>query len=182
MNGIDYYDIEFKSENDCVLKLNYMTNFLDNYFKLVVMDDDDEKYIPNFDFEYDICDCSKVNLRDKNIWDKFLESPKPNIFINTSNLFEQFKNYELLNWKFEDGRQGFAQMFYLFYRDKMWDKKKAKYIFLVSEENAYAMFSSVNYGFSILLNPIYVLKNSNIKGDEKRLIKTFKKHDFPKIK
>lgn len=43
------------------------------------------------------------------------------------------------------------------------------------------MFSSVNYGFSILLNPIYVLKNSNIKGDEKKLIKTFKKHDFSEM-
>ena len=177
--NIDFYDIEFESEDYCVSKLNIMTKFLDCFFQLLVIDDDDEIYIPNFAFEYDICDCSKVNLLDKNIWDRFLESTKPIIFVNTTNLFDQFKNYKFFNKIFKDGRQGFAQMFYLFYRDEMWSKKKAKYIFLISEENAYAMVSGANYGFQILLNPIYMKKNSNIKGDEKEFIKTFKKCDFP---
>ena len=176
---IDYYDIKFESENNCIAKLKNMVKFSKWVFQLLVMDDDDETYIPNFDFEYDICDCSNTNLLDKKVWDKFLEKEKTTIFINTSSLFEQFKNYNHLGYTFKDGRQGFSQMFYLIYRDPMWNNSCAKYIFLVSEENAYAMYSSVNPGFNILLGPIYMRKQSNAKSDEKAFVKTFKKRDFP---
>ena len=180
-NNIDYYDIEFESEDYIKAKLKTMVTFSNWIFQLVVMDDDDELYIPSLDFEYDICDCSNTNMLDKKNWDKFLENEKPIIFTNTSSLFEQFKNYKYLGYLFKDGRQGFSQMFYSIYRDHMWNKSHAKYIFLVSEENAYAMYSSVNPGFNILLSPIYMRKDSNIKSDEKVFVKTFKKHDFSDI-
>ena len=174
----DYYDIRFDSEKYCMAKLKTMVKLSDCVFQLLVMDDDDEAYIPDLDFEYDVCDCSSINLLDKKIWDEFLKNERPTIFINTSFLFEQFKNYNFLGHVFKDGRQGFSQMFYSIYRDSMWNNSHAKYIFLVSEENAYAMYSSVNPGFNILLVPIYMRTDSNAQSDEKGFVKTFKKHDF----
>lgn len=174
---IDYYSVEFKSEEYVKDKLNVMVKYSRWMFQLLVNDDDDEEYIPKLKFEYDICDCSKTNLFNKDIWDKFIKSEKAIIFTNTSILFDQFKNFKYFGVTFTDGRQGFSQMFYSFYRDYMWSESQAKYIFLVSEENARAMYLSVNNGFSILLNPLYMRKKTNMKDQEKTFIKKFKKVD-----
>lgn len=178
--NVNYYDVEFDSEDICVMKLNYLAKLETYIFQCVITDDDDETYIPKLDFEYDICDCASTDLTNGNIWKKFLESEKPIIFINTSEMFEQYKDCKFLDTTFKDGRQGWANMFYFFQRDRFWESK-AKYIFLISEENYYALHKSCNAGFTILLESIHMQKNKHNKSQEKPFVKTFKKQNFPDI-
>lgn len=173
--SIDEYEVEFESEEKCKLKLKYMIENQKNLFQLIVMDDDDNSYVPNFDFIFDVVDCSRKNLRDKNIWDKIVESNKTIVFKNTSNLFEQFNDYRQFNTSFESGSGAFAQMFYFIYRDYFWNKSETKLIFIVTEEDALSMYREVNPGMSILLYPIYLRKTVNAIDGEKTFKKTFKK-------
>lgn len=173
--NIDEYEVEFESEDVCKLKLKYMVENQKNLFQLIVMDDDDDTYIPNFDFSFCVIDCSKKNLKNKNIWDIIVESNKTIVFKNTLSLFEQFKDYKQFNTSFETGSGAFAQMFYFIYRDFFWNKSETKLIFVVREEDALSMYRQVNPGMSILLNPIYLRKNDNAIDLEKTFKKTFKK-------
>ena len=173
--NIDEYEVEFEFEEDCKLKLKYMVENQKNLFQLIVMDDDDNSYVPNFDFSYETIDCSKEKLRDKAIWDKIVESNKIIIFKNTSSLFEQFRDYRQFNYSFESGSGAFAQMFYFIYRDFFWNKTESKLIFIVTEEDALSMYEQVNQGMGILLNPMYLRKKDNAIDGEKKFKKTFKK-------
>jgi len=173
--SIDEYEVEFESEDDCKLKLKYMVENQKNLFQLIVMDDNDNSYVPDFDFIFDVVDCSKKEFRDKDVWDEIVESNKTIVFKNTLSLFEQFKDYKQFDTYFESGSGAFAQMFYFIYRDFFWNKSETKLIFIVREEDALSMYRQVNPGMSILLNPIYLRKTVNAIDGEKTFKKTFKK-------
>ena len=113
--SIDEYEIKFESEEDCKMKLKYMVENQKNLFQLIVMDDDDISYVPKFDFNFDIIDCSKMELKDKVVWDEIVGSDKTIVFKNTSDLFKQFKDYRQFNTSFESGSGAFSQMFYFIY-------------------------------------------------------------------
>ena len=60
--SIDDYEISCLSEDNCKLKLKYLVENMNFLFQLIVMDDDDEKYVPDFDFLYKCIDCSNMVL------------------------------------------------------------------------------------------------------------------------
>lgn len=173
--SIDEYEIKFESEEDCKMKLKYMVENQKNLFQLIVMDDDDISYVPKFDFNFDIIDCSKMELKDKVVWDEIVGSDKTIVFKNTSDLFKQFKDYRQFNTSFESGSGAFSQMFYFIYRDYFWNESDTKLIFIVTEEDALSMYREVNPGMNILLYPIYLRKKCNSKDGEKSFRKSFKK-------
>ena len=84
-----YRQVEFESEECATKKLNYLVKYRHSLFQTLIMDDDDECYIPNFDFMHEICDCKIIhNLIERMTWDKFFEVDKPIIFTNTTYLFK----------------------------------------------------------------------------------------------
>ena len=159
--------MEFNSEDYVTQLLNYVVKYKNYVFEWLVNDEDDETYIPKVDFDYTIIDCKEnSNLNSTQVWRELMEREDPLIFTNTTYLFNQFKNAKMFNQSIEDGAQAFAQCFYFFFRDKMWQEKKIKFIFLVTEENIDKMYQFVNSGFSIELIP-RCFKKDRIKEDEK---------------
>ena len=175
---IDTYSVNYDSEFDSKLKIKLMVENQKNMFQLLVNDDDDDTYIPDFDFSYDICDCKNVDVRKKEFWDKIIKNEQPVVFTHTKDMFEKFKDYELLDHKFDSGSGAFAQMFYFIYRDYFWNKTNSKLIFLVSEEDSYNMINTVDFGMGILLMPIYMRKDCNKRDGENSFSKVYSKKEM----
>ena len=134
--------------------------------KLLVIKDDD-KYIPNFNFDYTVCDCKNEDLTIPLEWKEYFDSDKPVIFINTSYMFKKFYNY-YERYKDINSVAVFAQFFYSNFRDMFWRDDKSKFIVIMSNPlDVIEMWSFVNAGFTCELIPIYMKKSK-----EKTLIKT----------
>lgn len=174
--------ITYEEEADIIFKINFLVQYKSRIFQLIVTEDNDISYIPNFEFPYTLMDCkTNPNLTRGSEWEKILESNLPVIFINTSYMFEQFtKENQELKKKVVNGAALFAQGFYYVYRDRFWEDNKAKLIFMVTEKDVEAMWSYVNAGFTIELLPYYMKKN--LKPDLPETIEqeTEEKHPFTK--
>lgn len=153
--------ITFEDEANVTFKINYLVRYGSRIFQLIVTEDNDTSYLPNFDFPYSLIDCqTNPNLTRGAEWEKILESDIPVIFINTSYMFEQFtKENQALKKKEVNGAALFAQGFYYVYRDRFWEDNKAKLIFMVTEKDVESMWNYVNAGFTIELLPYYMKKN-----------------------
>lgn len=81
-------NIVYKDEEKVISYINAMIKYANYLFKLIVIDEKNESYIPNFDFEYVICDCKEKDLSETFEWKEYFESDKPVIFINTSSMFK----------------------------------------------------------------------------------------------
>lgn len=150
----------FEDEENIIFKINYLVKYGSRVFKLIVVEDGDTSYVPNFEFPYTLIDCqTNSNLTRGAEWKKILESETPVIFVNTSYMFEQFteENNEL-NKKIVSGAALFAQGFYYVYRDRFWEENKSKLIFMVTEKDVEDMWKYVNAGFTIELVPYYMKK------------------------
>lgn len=170
-----YRKVEFDNEEYATQKLNLLVRNRSSIFQTIVTDDDDETYIPDVDFEYTEVNCMEnQNLTKGEEWNKFYESNKPIIFTHTTELFEQYKGADFLGCIMEDGVQAFTQLFYFFHRDRLWEHEKAKFIFLVTEENLVKMYRAVNWGMAINLEPICLRKRENAKNDTKKFMKRYK--------
>lgn len=151
--------ITYEEEKDTVSKINYLVQHGIRIFQLIVTEDNDASYIPNFDFPYTLIDCkTTLNLTGWTSWGKILESDIPVIFINTSYMFRQFsEEYQELK---VNGAALFAQWFYCAYRDRFWEEDRSKLIFMVTEKDVDEMWKYVNAGFTIELIPYYMRKSS----------------------
>lgn len=164
--------MNYENENDIIFKINYLVQHGVRIFQLIVTEDNDVSYIPNFDFPYTLIDCKTTpNLTRGVEWKKFLESDIHVIFINTSYMFEQFsEENQKLNKEEINGAALFAQWFYYTYRDRFWEDNKSKLIFMVTEKDVDEMWKYVNAGFTIELIPYYMKKGS------KQMLKKAKEH------
>lgn len=153
--------VTYEAEEDITFKINYLVQNKSRIFQLIVTEDNDTSYIPNFDFSYTLIDCkTNSNLTKGSEWKTILESNLPVLFINTSAMFEQFtQENRSLNNKEENGAALWAQGFYYVYRDRFWEENRAKLIFMVTENDVEAMWNYVNAGFTIELVPYYMKKS-----------------------
>lgn len=153
--------VVYESEGEVTSKINLLVQYSSRIFQLIVMNDNDTSYVPNFEFPYILVDCkTNQNLTRGLEWEKFLESDIPVIFTNTQYMFEQFeRENQELNKKEASGAALFAQGFYYVYRDRFWEDNKAKLIFMVTEKYIKDMWNYVNAGFTIELIPYYMRKN-----------------------
>ena len=151
-------EYNYKSEEEVIKYINTMIKYMNRAFKLIVINND-ESYIPNFNFEYVVCDCKYKDLTEPLKWKEYFESDKPIIFINTSYMFNSFYNhYE--RYKGINGAAVFAQFFYCNFRDMFWRDDKSKFLFIMSNpDDVVEMWRFVNAGFSCELIPIYMKKN-----------------------
>lgn len=152
----------YEEEKDIVFKINYLVKNSPRIFQLIVTNDEDTSYVPNFEFDYNIIDCKKnQHLTRGHEWEKILESKLPVIFTNTEFMFEQFRKENIeLNGKDINGAALFAQGFYYVYRDLFWEENKSKLIFMVTESDVKEMWQYVNAGFTIELIPYYMKKEN----------------------
>lgn len=159
--------IKYESEEEITSKINLLVQYKSRIFQLIVTEDNDTSYIPNFNFPYTIIDCKKnPNLTKGTEWMNILESELPILFINTSAMFEQFtKENRELNKKDVNGAALWAQGFYYVYRDRFWEENKSKLLFMVTEDDVQAMWNYVNAGFTIELLPYYMRKSPNLPDE-----------------
>lgn len=152
----------FEDEFDITFKIEFQVKNKTRLFQLIVTEDNDDSYIPNFDFPYILIDCKRnSNLTRGSEWQKILEANLPILFINTSSMFDQAAiEYKKLNNKEVNGAAMWAQGFYYVYRDRFWESNKSQLIFMVTENNVEAMWNYVNAGFTIELIPYYMRKQN----------------------
>lgn len=114
----------YEEEKDIVFKIDYLVKNSSRIFQLIVTNDGDTSYVPNFDFAYNVINCKdNQHLTKGHEWEKILEAKLPVIFTNTEFMFEQFrKENQELNDKDISGAALFAQGFYYVYRDLFWEK------------------------------------------------------------
>ena len=158
--------IVYEAEELMIKKINYLANLPKYMFKLLVNNEDDVTSIPEFNFEYEICDCKENDrLLTGKEWFRLFNLDKPVVFINTNYMFKMFEEV----WKYDvTGDAAWAQYFYQFYRDKMWKENKTKFLFMVTLENVDNMWNYVNAGFTCELYPFYYEKsNQKILKKEK---------------
>lgn len=150
--------IVYEDEKLMIKKINYLANLPKYMFKLLVNNEDDVTSIPEFNFEYEICDCKENDrLLTGKEWFRLFNLDKPVVFINTNYMFKMFEEV----WKYDvTGDAAWAQYFYQFYRDKMWKENKTKFLFMVTLENVDNMWNYVNAGFTCELYPYYYEKSN----------------------
>lgn len=160
---------QYEENEDIIFKINYLVQNKSRLFQLIVMEDNDTSYVPDFGFPYTVIDCKENASLTRGIeWKKILESEIPVLFINTEAMFEQCakENKELNNTDIK-GAALWAQGFYYAYRDRFWEENKAKLIFMVTEDDVKAMWNYVNAGFTIELLPYYMKKSLKPSSDIK---------------
>lgn len=162
------YSTYYEEEKITNFKLNYLLSNKSRVFQVIITNDNDDKYIPKIDIEHVTCNCD--NGDDFTLgctWKKYFDdnNNKPVLFINTSVMFEQFKNKaELLNERKNiSGAALWAQYFYEKFRDKMWQEQRTKFIFIIKQNDYIEMLNYVDQGFSIELVPIFVKKDKIAK-------------------
>lgn len=145
----------FESEDYVTRRMNVISKSETHWFQFMINDEDDDSYLPNFDFEYLLVDCKNdFYFHSGKLWKDFIDSPIPVAFINTAYLFKQFEN----DTNGVSGAAQWAAMFYLYKRDYFW-QSKAKLIFSVTNEAVDAIWNYVNFGFTVECIPIYFTKN-----------------------
>ena len=173
------YD-NFISEQELILSLSILNENSTHFIKLIVSNDNDDSYIPSFDFDYCVVDCSKNwDLRN---WEKFFDMDKPVIFINTTEMFNKIKEdtYAKIHDKKKlknefgydlTGAGIWASNFYYNYRDKLWSEGKSKFIIILKDSDVFEMWQSVNAGFTIELCPLYFYKSKEDINNKSQYVK-----------
>ncbi len=143
-------NIEYDNLDDIVGKTNYMVKNADWYFQFIIPKVPVTK-VPDFNFEYSLCDCSKHNNFTKGAtWKQILNHDKPVIFTNTQAMFKEFEEVHKTDLGYEKpGAAAFAQYFYQYYRDRFWQGDFTKLIFFVTDKDINDIFEHVNSGFTI---------------------------------
>ena len=141
----------YKEENTVVKEIDWMVKNADGVFQFIILNDDDENYIPQFAFDYITCDCNEnINLTRLYEWDY----DKPIIFLNTSNMLEQFKKLAG-----NIGAGVWAEFCFQRYKDLAVSKKKSKFIFIIKRDKMEEILENVNRDFMLESLPIYMNKN-----------------------
>lgn len=170
----------FEDEITASARLNLLLKYKSRCFQLIITDDNDESYIPNFDEEYILCDCNNgEDFTRGRTWKKYFEdfNNKPVLFINTSNMFKQFQKASTqLEGIDENGAAIWAQYIYYNYRDKMWREQRTKFLFVIKETDYVEMMQYVDAGFGVELVPIYIKKQNNIEKEETIIQKQNESH------
>ncbi len=143
-------EIEYEDFDYIVAKTNYMVKNAKWVFQLIIPKVPVTK-VPNFNFEYDVCDCSKhTNFTRGPTWKQILNHNKPIVFINTEKMFKEFEEAHKIELGYEKaGAAAFAQYFYQFYRDRFWNGEFTELIFFVKDQDVNDIFEHVNSGFTI---------------------------------
>ena len=140
------------TETQLTKLIDYQVKVAKRLFRFIITNDNDDSYIPKFKSNFVICDCS--NGEDFTLgrtWKKYFDEcdGRPVLFINTSAMFQQYEDKDV-ELGVDYGCKGsglWAQYFYERYRDKMWEEKRTKFIFMVKDEDMTEMYRSVNAGF-----------------------------------
>lgn len=169
------HNIYFENEKTTDFKLNYLLKNKSRVFQIIITNDDDDRYIPQISMEHIICDCNNgEDFTLGSTWKKYFDenNDNPVLFINTTTMFEQFKNKatKLNVRKHISGAALWAQYFYEQFRDKMWAEQRTKFLFVIKELDLIEMLNYVDQGFSIELTPIYVQKTQEKNSLTKRLV------------
>ena len=152
----------FREDNPQKTLFNADVMCEDRALVTVVYDDNDETYIPDCVlFDYIIFDCKEnTNLTKKEEWEKLFNLDKPVIFINTSYMFNQFKQDNKISDKDAPSEAYlWAEYFYTNYRETFWLRDKSRFVFIMSEQNLDETLKYKCGGLTEELIPYYFKKN-----------------------
>ena len=156
------------TEKYLIEKVNYMNKNTHSFFQVIISTDNDDNYIPSFNFPYEIVNCEN-NWQLKN-WQKYFTYSNPLIFVNTTKMFVKIKNYLVENFpeisSYYTGAAYWAEHFYFNYRDKFWRENRSKFIILMQNEELTSMYRHINAGFYDFLQPI-IYEKENIRKLQK---------------
>ena len=142
-------NIQYESLDDIVGKTNIMVKNANWFFQFIIPKVPVTK-VPNFEFEYSLCDCSQRKNFTKGVtWKQILNHDKPVIFTNTQAMFKEFEDVQRTFGYEKPGAAAFAQYFYQYYRDRFWQGDYTKLIFFVTDQDITDIFEHVNSGFTI---------------------------------
>ena len=131
--------------------------------------ENDETYIPQFDFEYKIIDCQTMFDNQKNMWHEMFNSDQPIVLLNTSQLFNFWQDKRMVKDSFTDGREMFAYVLsQVFMNDIIKDNKKL--IFITNEIDGDIFVDSFNSQLPSNMSVSHI----NINQKHKQLYKTCK--------
>ena len=161
-NKLNYDNLDY-----IIAKTNYVVKHANWVFQMIVPKVSVTN-LPNFNFEYDLCDCSKhSNFTKGKTWERILNNDKPVIFINTENMFQEFEEVHKNDLGYEKpGAAAFAQYFYEFYRDRFWKGEFTKLIFFVRDEDITDIFRNVDTGgFAIPFCTPWMMDNEELESN-----------------
>ena len=157
----------YTAEEEVTKLIDYQVQNAKRVFRFIITNDNDDSYIPKFKSNFIICDCSAgEDFTSGETWRKYFDEcdNQPVLFINTSAMFQQYEN-KAIKLGTDYGRKGagiWAQHMYSRFRDKMWEEKRTKFVFMVKDEDMDEMYKSVNAGFYTELQYYHLDKSGYI--------------------
>ena len=138
----------YTAEEEVTKLIDYQVQNAKRVFRFIITNDNDDSYIPKFKSNFIICDCSAgEDFTSGETWRKYFDENKA-IKLGT-----------------DYGRKGagiWAQHMYSRFRDKMWEEKRTKFVFMVKDEDMDEMYKSVNAGFYTELQYYHLDKSGYI--------------------
>ena len=140
-------NVQYENLNYIVAKTNLSVKHANWFFQMIVPKMPVTQ-LPEFNFEYSLCDCSKYqNFTKGTTWERILNNDKPVVFNNTQVMFKEFEDVHKKELGYEKpGAAAFAQYFYQFYRDRFWNGDFTKLIFFVTDKDITDIFQHVDSG------------------------------------
>ncbi len=63
----------FESEDDIILRMKIVAKSNTHFFQFMINDENDDSYLPNFDFEYQLVDCKNdFDFHSGRLWGNFI--------------------------------------------------------------------------------------------------------------